>query len=83
MISVRSGSINSCYYLFVLLGQVKLKSRSCYLDDMSGLTDDERKKLTRIPDNIETRDVLENLLFSLSLMGILTDENIHQIVRNR
>jgi hypothetical protein len=47
------------------------------------LTDDERKKLTRIPDNTETRDVLENLLFSLSLMGILTDENIHQIIRNR
>lgn len=49
----------------------------------SRLTDDERKKLTRIPDNTETRDVLENLLFSLSLMGILTDENIHQIIRNR
>jgi hypothetical protein len=49
----------------------------------SRLTDDERKKLTRIPDNVETRDVLENLLFSLSLMGILTDENIHQIIRNR
>jgi hypothetical protein len=51
--------------------------------EQSRLTDDERKKLTRIPDNIETRDVLENLLFTLSLMGILTDENIHQIVRNR
>jgi hypothetical protein len=47
------------------------------------LTDDERRKLTRIPDNVETRDVLENLLFNLSLMGILTDENIHQIIRNR
>jgi hypothetical protein len=35
------------------------------------LTDDKRKKLTRIPDNVETRDVLENLLFNLSLMGIL------------
>ena len=56
-------------------------------DDMSTepsrLTDDERKKLTRIPDNVETRDVLENLLFSISLMGILTDDNIHQIIRNR
>jgi hypothetical protein len=56
-------------------------------DDMSTepsrLTEDERKKLTRIPDNVETRDVLENLLFSLSLMGILTDDNIHQIIRNR
>jgi hypothetical protein len=31
----------------------------------SRLTDDERKKLTRIPDNVETRDVLENLLFNL------------------
>ena len=40
-------------------------------------------KLTRNPDNIETRDVLENLLFSLSLMGILTDDNIRQIIRNR
>ena len=49
----------------------------------SRLTDDERKKLTRIPDNIETRDVLENLLFNLSLMGILTDENVHQIIHNR
>jgi hypothetical protein len=64
-----------------------LNHKSCYWDNMSTepsrLTDDERKKLTRIPDNIETRDVLENLLFTLSLMGILTDENIHQIVRNR
>jgi len=49
----------------------------------SRLTDDERKKLTHIPDNVETRDVLENLLFRLSSMGILTDENIHQIIRNR
>ena len=49
----------------------------------SRLTDDERKKLTHIPDNVETRDVLENLLFKLSLMGILTDENIHQIIHNR
>ncbi|CAN5224402.1 hypothetical protein BH18THE2_BH18THE2_28820 [soil metagenome] len=27
----------------------------------SRLTDDERKKLTRIPDNVETRDMLDNL----------------------
>jgi hypothetical protein len=33
------------------------------------LTDDERRKLTRIPDNVETRNVLENLLFDLSLKG--------------
>jgi hypothetical protein len=31
----------------------------------SRLTDDERKKLTHILDNIETTDVLENLLFNL------------------
>jgi hypothetical protein len=37
----------------------------------SRLTDDERKKLTHIPDNVETRDVLENLLFNLSLMVYL------------
>ena len=47
------------------------------------LTDDERKKLTRIPDNVETRDVLENLLFYLSLKGILTDDNLHSIIHNR
>ena len=47
------------------------------------LTDDERKNLTRIPDNVETRDVLENLLFNLSLMGILTDDNVRQIIHNR
>lgn len=47
------------------------------------ITDDERKKLTRIPDNVETRDVLENLLFSLSLKGIITDDNIRQIIANR
>ena len=40
------------------------------------LTDDERKKLTCIPDNVETRDVLENLLFDLSLKGLLTDITI-------
>ena len=49
----------------------------------SRLTDDERKNLTRIPDNIETRDVLENLLFNLSLMVILTDDNVRQIIHNR
>ena len=49
----------------------------------SRLTDDERKKLTRIPDNVETREVLENLLFNLSLKGIFTDDNIRQIIRNR
>lgn len=49
----------------------------------SRLTDDERKKLMRIPDNVETRDVLENLLFNLSLKGIFTDDNIRQIIRNR
>ena len=49
----------------------------------SRLTDEERKKLTHIPDNVETRDVLENLLLDLSLKGILTDDNIRQIIRNR
>ena len=49
----------------------------------SKLTDDERKKLTRIPDNVETRDVLENLLFNLSLKGVFTDDNIRQIICNR
>jgi hypothetical protein len=33
------------------------------------ITDDERRKLTRIPDEVEIRDVLENLLFELSLKG--------------
>ncbi|MGI8832271.1 MAG: hypothetical protein ACR2IS_06500 [Nitrososphaeraceae archaeon] len=47
------------------------------------LTDEERKNLTHIPDNVETRDVLENLLLDLSLKGILTDDNIRQIIRNR
>jgi hypothetical protein len=47
------------------------------------LTDDERRKLTRIPDNIETRNVLENLLFDLSLKGLLTDDNLHLIIQNR
>ena len=47
------------------------------------LTDDERRKLARIPDNVETRDVLENLLFDLSLKGILTDDNLHLIIHNR
>lgn len=30
------------------------------------LTDDDRRKLTHIPDSVETRDVLEYLLFDLS-----------------
>jgi hypothetical protein len=44
------------------------------------LTDDERKELVHIPDNVETRDVLERLLFNLSLKGIFSDDNIRQIV---
>jgi hypothetical protein len=47
------------------------------------LTDDERRKLTRIPDYVETRDVLENLLFDLSLKVILTYDNLHLIIHNR
>ena len=47
----------------------------------SRLTDEE--KANRILDNIETTDVLENLLFNLSLMVILTDDNIRQMIRNR
>jgi hypothetical protein len=48
------------------------------------ITDDERRKLTRIPDNVETRrSVLENLLFDLSLKGLLTDDNLHLIIQNR
>jgi hypothetical protein len=47
------------------------------------LTDDERRKKTRIPDNVETRNVLENLLFGLSLKGLLTDDNLHLIIHNR
>jgi hypothetical protein len=47
------------------------------------ITDDERRKLTRIPDDVETRDVLENLLFDLSLKGLLTDDNLHVIIHNR
>jgi hypothetical protein len=52
-------------------------------EEPSGQTNDARKRLTHIPDNVETRDVLENLLFTLSLMGMLTDDNIRQIIRNR
>jgi hypothetical protein len=37
------------------------------------LTDDDRRKLTHIPDSVETRDVLENLLFDLFIRGILPD----------
>ena len=40
-------------------------------------------RCARIPDNVETREVLENLLFNLSLKGIFTDDNIRQIIRNR
>ena len=29
------------------------------------LTDDDRRKLTHIPDSVETRDVLNNLFFDL------------------
>jgi hypothetical protein len=47
------------------------------------ITDDERRKLTRIPDNVETRDVLENLLFDLSLKGLLTDDNLKVIIHNK
>ena len=47
------------------------------------LTDDKKRKLTHIPDNVETRDVLENPLFDLSLKGILTDDNLHLIIHNR
>jgi hypothetical protein len=44
------------------------------------LTDDERRELVHIPDNVETRDVLERLLFNLSLKNIFTNDNIRQIV---
>jgi hypothetical protein len=47
------------------------------------ITDDQRRKLTCIPDEVETRDVLENLLFDLSLKGLLTDDNLHVIIHNR
>ncbi len=46
------------------------------------LTDDDRRKLTHITDSVETRDVLKNLLFDLFIRGILTDDNLHQIIRN-
>jgi hypothetical protein len=52
-------------------------------EEPSGQKNDARKRLTHIPDNVETRDVLENLLFTLSLMDMLTDDNIRQIIRNR
>lgn len=45
------------------------------------LTDDDRRKLTHIPDSVETRDVLEYLLFDLFIRGILTDDNLRQIIR--
>jgi hypothetical protein len=53
------------------------------MSEPSRITDVERRKLTRIPDNVETRDVLENLLFELSFKGVLTDDNIHLIMHNR
>ena len=37
----------------------------------SRLTDDERKKLTRIPDNVETREVLETFCLRFSLVVII------------
>jgi hypothetical protein len=46
------------------------------------LADDDRKKLTHISDSVETRNVLENLLFDLFIRGILTDDNLGQIIRN-
>jgi hypothetical protein len=46
------------------------------------LTDDDRRKLTHIPDGVETQDMLENLLFDLFIRGILTDDNLRQIIRN-
>jgi hypothetical protein len=50
------------------------------LNDMS---DDERKQLTRIPENIDTRDVLQRLLFNLSLMypEKFTPDKINRIVK--
>jgi hypothetical protein len=42
------------------------------------LTDDYRRKLPHIPDSVETRDVLENLLFDFFIRGILTDDNLLQ-----
>ena len=66
--------------------QSKLKSKFYYKNDMSAeptrLTDDDRRKLTHITDSVETRDVLENLLFDLFIQGILTDDNLRQIIRN-
>lgn len=46
------------------------------------LTGDDRRKATHIPDSVETRDVLENLLFDLFIRGILTDDKLRQIIRN-
>jgi hypothetical protein len=46
------------------------------------LIDDDRRKLTHIPDSVETRDVLEDLLFDLFIRGRLTDDNLRQIIRN-
>jgi hypothetical protein len=46
------------------------------------LTDDDRRKLTYIPDSVETRDLLEDFLFDLFIRDILTDDNLSQIIRN-
>jgi hypothetical protein len=46
------------------------------------LTDDDSRKLTHIPDSVETRNVLENLLFDQFIRGILTDDHLRQIIRN-
>ena len=46
------------------------------------LSDDDRRKLAHISDSVETRDVLENLLFDLFIRGKLTDDNLRQIIRN-
>jgi hypothetical protein len=89
MIITISDAANTIIVLTLALcsQSIKLKSEGNYQNDMSReptrITDDERRKLTRIPDNVETRDVLENLLFDLSLKGLLTDDNLHLIIHNR
>jgi hypothetical protein len=64
----------------------KLKSNFYYKNEMSAsstrLTDDDRRKLTYIPDSVETRDLLEDFLFDLFIRDILTDDNLSQIIRN-
>jgi hypothetical protein len=61
----------------------KVTTKMICLQSQLEKTDDERRKLTHIPDNVETRDVLENLLFDLSLKGLLTDDNLNVIIHNR